>query len=55
MKVIIADGGDGSTFVQITLGNGNTIYLNPDIPYCGEVEFTLDEDGTILEEVRRGD
>lgn len=54
MKIKLQDGGDGSTFVTITLQNGIEVNYNPDIPYDGYAEAYIDENGKVYSE-RTGD
>jgi hypothetical protein len=50
MKIRVTDGGDGSTFIKITLDSNKVVYLNPDIPYEGYYEATIGPGGDILDQ-----
>lgn len=43
-RIRIEDGGDGSTFLSITLEDGTVKRSNPDIPYEGYVVLEFEGD-----------
>lgn len=47
-EVEMSDGGDGSTYVTITMTNGAEIRLNPDIPHDGKVVIPFGPNGDQL-------
>lgn len=42
-KLVLSDGGDGSTFIRIYFSDGETKVENPDLPYDGSVTIYTDE------------